>query len=270
MFIALLVYVDDVVIAINDEEEAKALKIFLNDQFKLKDLGDLKYFLGIEVARSRRGIYICQRHYALQLFTESGLLGCKPLTTPMDINLKLSQDDGDLLPDSSLYRKLVGKLLYLTITRSDLAYSVNKLSQFVSVPRDKHLQAVYSVLKYVKGTMGQRMFYSSSSDLKLSLFTDSDWAACPDTRRSISGFCVLLGNSLLSWKSKKQHTLSKSSAEAEYMSMANGTCEVVSMLSLFKDLHIHITGPVALFSDSQSAIHCFKPSFSRTNEAHRD
>ncbi|XP_075499818.1 secreted RxLR effector protein 161-like [Primulina tabacum] len=168
----------------------------------------------------------------------------------MDINLKLSNDDGELLHDSSLYRKLVGKLLYLTVTRPDLAYCVNKLSQFVSAPRDKHLQAVYSVLKYIKGTASQGLFYSSSSTLKLSLFTYSDWAACPDTRRSIFGFCVLLGDSILSWKSKKQHTVSKSSAEAEYRSMANGTCEVVWMLCLLKYLRVHIAGPIALFSDS--------------------
>lgn len=146
VFIALLVFVDDVVIATNNKDEVAYLKIFLNSQFKLKDLGDLKYFLGIEVARSRRGIYICQRNYAIQILTEVGLLGCKPRKTPMDINLKLSQDDGDLIDDPSLYRKLVGKLLYLTVTRPDLAYSVNKLSQYVSAPRDVHLQAVYSVL----------------------------------------------------------------------------------------------------------------------------
>ncbi|XP_073017753.1 uncharacterized protein [Primulina eburnea] len=211
-----------IVIATNDEAEARALKILFNDQFKLEDLSDLKYFLGIEVARLKRGIYICQRHYALQLLTDTGLLGCKPRTTPMDVNLKLTHDDGELLPDSFLYRKLV----------------------------------VYSVLKYIKGTAGQGLFNSSSSNLKLSLFIDSDWAACSDTRRSnFSGFCVLLGDSIISWKSKKQHTVSKSSAEAEYRSMANGTCEVVWMLCLLKDLHVHIDGPVALFSDSKSSIH---------------
>lgn len=164
VYLALLVYVDDIVIATNDQEEAVNLKLFLNEQFKLKDLGDLKYFLGIEVARSSKGIYICQRHYTLQLLDETGLLGCKPRTTPMDVNLKLRQYEGDLLPDPSLYRRLVGRLLYLTVTRPGLSYSVNKLSQFVSAPRDTHLHVVYAVLKYVKGTIGQGLFYSSSSD----------------------------------------------------------------------------------------------------------
>lgn len=125
MFRALLVYVDDVVIATNNKAKASALKGFLDSQFKLKDLGDLKYFFGIEVARSKRGIYICQCHYALQLLTETGLIGCKPRTTPMDVNLKLTHDDGELLTDLSLYLRLVGKLFYLTVTQPDLAYFVN-------------------------------------------------------------------------------------------------------------------------------------------------
>ncbi|XP_073022626.1 uncharacterized protein [Primulina eburnea] len=254
-FLALLVYVDDIVLATNDKKEANDLKIFLDSCFKLKDLGDLKYFLGIEVARSSSGISICQRHYALHLLTETGLLGCKPRSTPLDVNLKLSIEDGELLPDPSLYRRLVGKLLYLTITRPDLAYSVNRLSQFVACPREPHLQAVYSILKYVKGTVGQGLFYASSSSLKLSFFSDSDWATCPDTRRSVSGYCVLIGESLVSWKSKKQHTVSRSSAEAEYRSMAGATCEVIWMLAVLKDLCISYSEPAVLFCDSQSAIH---------------
>ncbi|XP_073304639.1 secreted RxLR effector protein 161-like [Primulina huaijiensis] len=173
----------------------------------------------------------------------------------MDVNSKLSQDDGELLEDPSLYRKLVGKLLYLTITRPDLAYPVNKLSQFVSAPRSAHLQAVYSVLRYVKGTAGQGVFYSSKTEAKLHIFSDSDWAACPDSRRSVTGFCVMLGSSLVSWKSKKQQTVSKSSAEAEYRSMENATCEAVWMISLLKDLCTVIDIPVTLFCDNQAAIH---------------
>lgn len=255
VFLALLVYVDDIVLATNDVKEANDLKIFLDSRFKLKDRGNLKYFLGIEVARSSIGISICQRHYALQLLTEAGLLGSKPQTTPLDANLKLSNEDDTLLTDPSLYRRLVGRLIYLTITRPDLAYLVNRLSQFVAKPRESHLQAVYSVLKYVKGTIGQGLFYGASTSLKLSVFSDSDWATCPDTSRSTSGFCVLIGESVVSWKSKKQHTVSRSSAEAEYRAMAGATCEAVWMLALLKDLCISYNEPAVLFCDNQSAIH---------------
>ncbi|XP_073128290.1 uncharacterized protein [Henckelia pumila] len=170
IFLALLVYVDDIVIATNNEKEAADFKILLNSKFCLKDLGELKYFLEIEVARSNSGISICQRHYALQLINEAGILGCKPRTTPMDINMKLSQEYGDLLADPLSYRRLIGRLLYLTITRPDLTYSVNNLSQYVSKPRVSHMEDVHNVLKYIKGTAGQSLLYSSNSNLKLSFF----------------------------------------------------------------------------------------------------
>lgn len=162
IFLALLVYVDDIVIATNNEKEATYFKTLLNSRFCLKDLGDLRCFLGIEVARSKRGISICQRHYALQLVTEAGLLGCKPRTTPMDVNLKLSHEDGELLPDASCYRRLIGRLLYLTITRPDLTYAINKLSQYVFMRRVPHMEVATNVLKYINGA-GQGMLYGSDS-----------------------------------------------------------------------------------------------------------
>ncbi|XP_062114139.1 uncharacterized mitochondrial protein AtMg00810-like [Humulus lupulus] len=126
------VYVDDVILASNDLDELEALKGRLNNRFKLKDLGKLKYFLGLEIAISDKGIFVSQRPYALKILEDLGYLGCKPLSTPMETNLKLSQDgnqDGKDNPaDPMLYRRIVGKQQYLTITRPDLSYLVNRLS----------------------------------------------------------------------------------------------------------------------------------------------
>uniref|UniRef100_A0A2N9I7W0 Reverse transcriptase Ty1/copia-type domain-containing protein n=1 Tax=Fagus sylvatica TaxID=28930 RepID=A0A2N9I7W0_FAGSY len=232
-FIALLVYVDDILIASNDMESVTKLKKSLDAEFKLKDLGNLKYFLGLEVARSSKGMSLCQRKYALELLSDSGMLGSKPMQTPMEQNLKLSETDGTLLDDPSVYRRLVGRLLYLTVTRPDLSYSVQKLSQYMAKPTTSHLTAAHRVLRYIKGSPGLGLFFSSSSNLNLKSFSDSDWAGCPDTRRSITG----------------------SSAEAEYRAMAAVVCELMWLIPLLKDFQVTHSQEALLFCDSQAAIH---------------
>ncbi|KAM6560886.1 hypothetical protein CsatA_030125 [Cannabis sativa] len=254
-FIFLLVYVDDVILASNNLVELEAFKARLHIRFQLKDLGNLRYFLGLEVARSDKGIFVSQRPYALQLLEDLGYLGSKPVSTPMEANLRLGLDEKEKLADPTLYRRIVGKLQYLTITRPDISYSVNKLSQFLCTPRVTHLHAAQRVLQYVKGTPGQGIFFAADSEVKLHAYTDSDWAACPDTRRSTTGFCIFVGTSIISWKSKKQHTVSRSSAEAEYRAMANTTCEVVWLLSILKELQIEHQGPALLYCDNKSAQH---------------
>ncbi len=175
-----------------------ALKDSLHAEFKLKDLGNLKYFLGLEVSRSTKGISLCQRKYALDILSNSGMLALKPVATPMEQNLKISQSTGDLLDDPSTYRRLVGRLLYLTVTRPNISYSVQRLSQFMSKPTSAHLTTANRVLRYIKGTSAQGLFFPSHSSLQLKAFLDSDWAGCPGTRRSITRYCVYLGDSLIS------------------------------------------------------------------------
>jgi hypothetical protein len=254
-FLALLVYVDDIVIASNNGDAITRLIQFLNNQFKLKDLGALKFFFGLEIARSSKGISLCQRKYTLEILEDSGLLAAKPSKFPTETNLKLPRHSGDLLADPAIYRRLVGRLLYLTITRPGISYSVQILSQFIDTPRQPHMDAATRILRYLKSSPGQGLFYPSTLVSHLKAFCDSDWAGCPDTRRSITVFCVFLRDSLVSWKSKKQHTISRSSTEAEYRSMAATTCEITWLLHLLTDFQITHSQPALLFCDSQAALH---------------
>lgn len=254
-FLVVLVYVDDILIASTSSAAASDFTAQLKQCFKLRDLGSLKYFLGLEVARSTDGISICQRKYALDLLASTGMTGCKPSSVPMVPNLKMSKTDGELLQDVGLYRRIVGRLMYLTITRPDIAFAVNKLCQYSSAPRSSHLKAVYKVLQYIKGTVGQGLFYSATSDLRLTGFADADWASCQDSRRSTTGFTMFLGSSLISWKSKKQPTVSRSSAEAEYRALALATCEMMWLVALLRDLQVTQLAIPVLFSDSTAAIY---------------
>ncbi|KAG7569356.1 Zinc finger CCHC-type [Arabidopsis thaliana x Arabidopsis arenosa] len=237
-FTALLVYVDDILIASNSDSDLQALKNALHAAFKIKDMGPPKFFLGLEIARNDTGISICQRKYALDILASTGMLACQPARVPMDPTIPLTKETGTLLENGTAYRELVGRLLYLTITRPDITFAVHKLSQFLSCPTDIHLQAAHRVLRYLKGNPGQGLFYAADSDLCLNAFADADWGTCQDTRRSVTGFCVYLGKSLISWKSKKQQTVSRSSTEAEYRSMALATCELLWLSQLLKDLKV--------------------------------
>ena len=173
-FMALLVYVDDILIASNDIQPIDKLKVSLDQEFKLKDLGVLKYFLGLEVARSYKGISICQRKYTLEVLKEASMTACKPNKVPMEQNLKLSKFLGKLLSDPRMYRRLVGRSLHLTITRPDIGYAMNKLSQFISKPRKPHLDAAYKVLQYIKGCPSQGILLSTRSDMQLKAYTNAD------------------------------------------------------------------------------------------------
>ncbi|GJU30626.1 uncharacterized mitochondrial protein-like protein [Tanacetum coccineum] len=216
-FLALVIYVDDILLTGNNLNLIKHIKKQLDEAFSIKDLGNLNYYLGIEFLRNAKGITMTQRKYAMELLQSAEVLDLKPSYIPVDPIEKLNDKDGDLLTDPSQYKALVGKLLYLTITRPYLSYAAHCLSQFSHSPRTPHLKALIKILRYIKLCPGQ-------------------------------------GSCLTSWQSKKQGVVSRSSTEAEYRALADCTCEITWLLSLLKDLQVSSTLPIPIFCDNPSSI----------------
>ncbi|XP_058004035.1 uncharacterized mitochondrial protein AtMg00810-like [Hevea brasiliensis] len=253
-FLALLVYVDDVLVTGVDENNIIDVKRYLHTSFTIKDMGHAHYFLGVEIARSSDGLFLSQRKYILDILHDAGMLNAKIKEFPMSKSLKLD-DTGPLIADPEKYRRIVGRLLYLNLTRPDISFSVQHLSQFLHQPRQQHWDALMALLRYLKGTPAKGLFFPSKTELQLRAYCDADWATCSMTRKSVTGYCIFFGSSLISWKTKKQATVSKSSAEAEYRSMATTVCELQWLSYLLRDLQISLHLPIPLMCDNKAAVH---------------
>ncbi|KAJ0503054.1 putative RNA-directed DNA polymerase [Helianthus annuus] len=250
----LIIYVDDMIITGNDEEEMRELKANLFNDFEMKDLGRLKYFLGIEVLRSRRGIFICQKKYILDLLAETGMVDCKPADTPLKVNHKLRMEEGAELTNKERYQRLVGKLIYLSHTRPDIAYAVGVVSKFMHRPEVTHMEAVMGIIRYLKGTVGHGVLFQQNNHLKVQLYTDADWAGDKDDGRSTSGYFTLVGGNLVTWKSKKQKVVALSSAEAEFRGIARGVTEVLWIRRLLTEIGFPQTEASRIMCDNKAAI----------------
>ncbi|CAL9029439.1 unnamed protein product [Prunus brigantina] len=250
----LLLYVDDIVLTGSDSNQLRQFIHRLGIEFEIKDLGRLHYFLGVEVSYLPDSVHITQNKYTLDLLKRSNLLECKPATTPTASKTSLSRSHGSPLSDPTPYRQLVGALQYLTFTRPDISYAVQLVSQFMGSPTDLHFEAVKRILRYLKGTLGYGLpIHLSPAPSLLVAYSDADWAGCPDTRRSTTGYCVFLGKTLISWSAKKQRTVSRSSAEAEYRALAHASADTIWIQSLLHELHFSLSTPVLLHCDNLSA-----------------
>ena len=203
----------------DSKQESLKLKRQLSSQLHMKDLGELRYFFCLEIVRTSQGIFVSQKKYTQDLINEVLTAGAKPLKLPMDPHLKFSPSQRTPLEGGDGFRRLIRKLIYLTITRPDINYVVQVLSQFIQTPTANHMKASLNVVRYLKSALAQGILMAKSSATQLTAFFDSDWACCPTTRRSTTSYYIMLGDSLVSWKSKKPHVIAKSSTEAEYRAM---------------------------------------------------
>ncbi|GKE44577.1 ribonuclease H-like domain-containing protein [Tanacetum coccineum] len=250
----LLLYVDDIILTASSTAFLQSIIATLHAEFSMTDLGPLNYFLGISVTRNTSGMFLSQQKYASELLERAGMLTCNPCRTPVDTDSKLSAD-GDPVSDPTLYRSLAGALQYLTFTRPDISYAVQQVCLYMHDPREPHFSALKRILRYIRGTMPYGLQLFSSTTSSLVAYSDADWAGCPTTRRSTSGYCVFLGNNLLSWSSKRQVTLSRSSAEAEYRGVANVVAETCWLRNLLRELHTPLSTATLVYCDNVSVVY---------------
>jgi len=253
MFIFVLIYVDDIMVTSNANTVINTLISYLDFEFAIKDLGELSYFLGIQVTKTENGLHLHQGKYVVDLLHRMKMTGAKLAPTPYISGAKLSKFSGDPLTDPTEYRSMVGALQYLTLTRPDISYNVNQLCQFLHCPTNIHLTAAKRVLKYLKGTLQFGLQFNKGS-LQLNGFCDSDWAGNPDDRKSTSGYCIFLGSCLISWTVKKQSVVARSSTEVEYRSMAHTVAELYWLRMLLKELHISLLTAPCIWVDNIGAL----------------
>ena len=256
MFDVVLVslYVDDMIYTGSSMQLIEEFKTSMMSKFEMTDMGKLSYFLGLEVKQSNKGIFVSQQKYAVDLLKQVGMIHCKPDSTPMNVNEKLTAEDGSGLADARRYRSIVGRLIYLTHTRPDLSFAVGLLSRFMHHPTKHHFGAAKRVLRYVAGTKNLGVWYVKNEEFFLTGYTDSDWAGSQDDRKSTSGNCFVLGSGPIAWGSKKQATVALSSTEAEYVAATTAACQAIWLRRLLKDLNQQQVQATRVFCDNVSAV----------------
>ncbi|KAE8725550.1 GDP-mannose transporter GONST1 [Hibiscus syriacus] len=251
----ILVYVDDIILTGESFNYIQRVICELNKQFSLKDLGDLSYFLGIEVKRYANSIILSQKKFVLDLLEKAKLTRANPTTSSMVVANKLSKDEGNSLVDTYDFRSVVGSLLYVCHTRPDVALSVSKVAQYVQGPRESHLMAVKRILRYLASTVDYALVFSPvGSNLSITAFADANWGGDVDDRRSMSGHCVFAGNCLVSWLSRKQKMVSRSTIEAEYKSIVDDVAKVTWVNVVLADLGEASSTIPTIWCDNSGAI----------------
>lgn len=253
------VYVDDILLACKNDVLLKKVKKDLASCFDVKDMGELKYFLGMKVVQQpeKGSVWIGQPAYVDNILEKFGLGNAKEVSTPADPSTKLekAKEDSELV-DKELYQSAVGSLLYLSVaTRPDITYAVNNVARYCAEPTKEHMIAVKRIMRYLKGTRNFGLEYTKDGNKNCIGFSDADWAGNSDDRKSISGYVFQISGAAVSWKSKKQQCVALSTAEAEYMALSFAAQEAIWMKQLVTDLNISCgTDSVLIFEDNQAAM----------------
>jgi hypothetical protein len=263
------VYVDDIVFGSTSDDEVKAFTHVMSNEFEMSLMCELTYFLGLQVYQKDDGLFFSQSKYAKDLVKKFGLEDCKIAKSPMSTSVSLQHNPSEKCVDQTLYRSMIGSLLYLTASRPDISYSVGVCARFQSDPKESHLHAVKRIIKYVLGTIDFGIFYTKDTNISIVGFCDADWGGNKDERKSTSGGCFYVGNNLVSWHSKKQTCISLSTAEAEYIAAGSCCTQLLWMKNMLKDYGFPQSN-FDLYCDNTSAIQIAKNPVQHTKTKHID
>lgn len=247
-------YVDDLIYVSNDGVMIANFKKSMMNEFDMTDLGLMRYFLGIEVVQSPVGIFISQKKYVFEILDRFQMKDCNPVLTPTEVGLKLTKHGTEKRVNATLYKQIVGSLMYLTSTRPDIMYAVSLISRYMENPSEVHLLAAKRIFRYLKGTSDYGIMYKTTGKAKLIGFSDSDYAGDLDDRKSTSGSVFIISSGAVTWSSKKQQIVTLSTTEAEFVAAASSSCQAIWLRRLLGVLHNQPQGPTLIYCDNVSAI----------------
>ncbi|XP_021305110.1 uncharacterized protein LOC110431003, partial [Sorghum bicolor] len=263
------VYVDDIIFGSTNEDFCKEFGDLMSKEFEMSMIGELSFFLGFQVKQMKEGVFISQEKYTQDLLKRFKMMDCKPIKTPMALNGHLDLDEGGNPIDKTLYRSMIGSLLYLTASRPDIMFSVCMCARYQAMPMESHLIAVKRILRYLKYTPCLGLWYPKGARFQLVGYSDSDYAGCRIDRKSTSGGCHFLGRSLVSWMSKKQNSVALSTAEAEYIAAGACCAQILYMKQTLLDYGI-VLDKVPLLCDNESAVKLANNPVQHTRTKHID
>jgi hypothetical protein len=263
------IYVDDLIYTGNNEELCAIFKQSMMKEFEMTDLGKMRFFLGVEVSQNANGIHLCQKKYAREVLERFNMWNCNPVKNPIVPGTVLSREGGENV-DSTMYKQLVGSLMYLTATRPDMMYVVCLISRYMANPKEEHMQIAKRVLRYLRGTLDFGLFYRRRSASKLLAYTDSDYARDVDDRKSTSGYVFLLSEAAVCWSSKKQAIVTLSSTEAEYVAATSCACHCVWMIGVLEQIGYENCECIDIRCDNSSSIKLSKNPVMHRRTKHID
>ena len=247
------IYVDDIIFGCTDQRYSDEFAYMMSEEYQMSMMGELKFFLGLQIRQQRNGIFISQEKYLKDVLRKFGMQDCKGVKIPMPTNGHLCTDENGIDFDHKVYRSMIGSLLYLCASRPDIMLSVCMCARFQAAPKESHHKAVKHILRYLAHTPTLGLWYPKGSAFDLIGYSDSDYAGDRVDRKSTSGTCHFLGRSLVCWSSKKQNCVSLSTAEAEYIVAGSCCAQLLWMKQTLKDYGVNVKN-VPLFCDNESAI----------------